>query len=101
MFKNIFSGNQKLNGLFAVSPVLEKEVEEWVVNSLKVKMIRKLENLLEDEGKQNARKVFLVPIFSLEKLIRHVSETAPEMKTLFYKELVQALEDVEVRFSPR
>lgn len=95
---SLFTDNNKLNSLLATSPILEKEIEEWVVNSLKVKMIKKLDNLLEEEGKQNARKVFLVPIFSLERLIKHVNESAPEMKTYFYKELSQLIEEVQDRF---
>lgn len=71
------------------------EAEAWVVNTLKVKMIKKLDNLLTDEGKLNARKLFLVPIFSIRELSKQVEEKAPELKTFYFKELLETVKDAE------
>lgn len=62
-------------------------VEEWVVNSVKVKMIRKLDVLVDTAGKINSRKLFLVPLFTIDQLCNRVDGVAPELRTLFYKEL--------------
>lgn len=71
------------------------EVESFVVNSLKVKMIKKLDNLLEAPGQMNARKLFLVPVFTIKELTLKVEKEAPEIKTLFYKELFTVMADAE------
>lgn len=89
--------NSKLLSNSNVSSQLQKELEAFVVNSLKVKMIKKLDNLLETEGKANARKLFLVPIFDIPQMIKRVDEQAPELKTLFYKELVMTINEAEKR----
>lgn len=78
--------------------VIEREVEAWVVNSVKVNMIKKLDNLLEKEGQINSRQLFLVPLFTIPELIKRVEENAPEMKTLFYKELNETMREMEKRF---
>ncbi len=80
------------------SPI-DREVEVWVVNSVKVSIIKKLDSLLESEGKLNARKLFLTPEFTISGLKKRVEEQAPEMKTLFFRELFAAVEEVEKRFS--
>ncbi len=76
---------------------IAREVETWVVNSVKVKMITKMDSLLETEGKMNVRKLFLVPIFNIEEMAKRVQEQAPELKTLFYKELLVTLSEAEQR----
>ena len=78
--------------------ILEQELEAWVVNSVKVNMIRKLDNLLETEGKVNSRQLFLVPVFSITELTKRVEKTAPELKTLFYRELTDTIEASEKKF---
>ena len=86
--------NKSLFGQLSLStPSLKKEVEAWVVNTLKVKMIRKLDNLLERQGKANARKLFLVSLFTVSELGKRVEEPALEIKTMFNKELVKTLEE--------
>lgn len=72
-----------------------KDLETWVVNSVKVKMVTKMDNYLEREGRINLRKLFLVPIFSISELEKRVKETAPEMKTVFYKELSETIAGIE------
>ena len=84
--------------LASLSPALRLEVESWVVNSVKVKMIKKLDNLLEDEGRANARKLFLVPVFTISQMTKRIEESAPEMKTFFYQELLSTLSEVQVKF---
>ncbi|MBI4990699.1 hypothetical protein HZB96_01240 [Candidatus Gottesmanbacteria bacterium] len=84
------------NDIFSsLSPSIKKDVESWVVNSLKVKMIKKLDNLLEVEGRVNARKLFLVPVFTIAELSKRVNESAPEIKTFFYKELITTIDEAE------
>lgn len=85
------------NILSKLNPQIAREVETWIVNSVKVKMIKKMDNLLETEGKVNARKLFLVPIFNIEEMAKRVQEQAPEMKTMFYKELSRIMGEAEKR----
>lgn len=73
---------------------LQREMEAWVVNTLKVKMIRKLDRLLLKEGKINSRKLFLVPIFSITDLFKRIETQAPEIKTMFFKELAQTMDEM-------
>jgi hypothetical protein len=77
------------------SPLLARELEAWVVNSVKVKMIKKYESLLEFDGRQNLRKLFLVPVFKISELNKRVEETAPEMKTLYFRELSAIMNEAE------
>ncbi|MBI2616548.1 hypothetical protein HYW55_00240 [Candidatus Gottesmanbacteria bacterium] len=73
---------------FSQLPASQKiAIEEWVVNSVKVKMIRKLDTLVDTTGQVNSRKLFLVPLFSIRDLMKRVDEIAPELRTFFYKEL--------------
>lgn len=88
--------SSKLNSL---TPLIQREVEVWVVNSVKVAMIKKLDTLLEGEGRLNARKLFLTPEFTISGLKKRVDEQAPEMKTLFFRELTSACEEVEKRLT--
>ena len=91
-------GKTLFSQLSFMTPSLQKEVESWVVNTLKVKMIKKLDNLLEKEGKVNARKLFLVPLFTIDELSKRVEEQAPEMKTFFFRELINTVAELEKRF---
>lgn len=68
-----------------------------MVNSVKVKIITQMDKLLETEGKVNVRKLFLVPIFNIEELSKRVETQAPELKTLFYKELLSTISEAEQR----
>ena len=81
----------------SLPPSLQKELEAWVVNSIKVKMIKKLDNLLETEGKVNARKLFLTPVFTILELVKKVENDAPEIKTYFFKQLSETLNEAEKR----
>lgn len=83
--------------LSTLNPKIAREVETWIVNSVKVKMIKKMDNLLETDGKVNARKLFLVPIFNIEEMAKRVQSKAPEIKTMFYKELSKLIEEAEKR----
>lgn len=83
--------------LSRLNPQIAREVETWVVNSVKVKMIKKMDTLLETEGKVNVRKLFLVPIFEISQMAKRVDEQAPEIKTMFYKELLSTLSEAEQR----
>ena len=71
-----------------------KDLETWVVNSLKVKMLTKFDQYLEHEGRINLRKLFLVPIFTIIEMEKRVKDTAPEMKTVFFKELSNIIESI-------
>lgn len=70
-------------------------IEEWVVNSAKVKMIKKLDDVLDERGKMNCRKLFLVPVFTIRELMNQVDERAPELRTFFYKELIPIVQSAE------
>lgn len=85
--------------LAALNPTQVKDIESWIVNSVKVKMIRKLDNILEPEGRINARKLFLSPVFSISEIVKRVETTAPEMTTFFYKELISTVDEAEKKLS--
>lgn len=76
----------------------DPDIEIWIVNTIKVRMVTKLEKYLEFQGRENLRKLFLVPVFSLGELIKRVEERGPEIKTLFYKELDEVITQAESRF---
>lgn len=94
-----FMNKQPDSVLNRLNPVIRQEVETWIVNSVKVKMIKKMDNLLETEGKVNARKLFLVPIFNIEELSKRVEQQAPELKTMFYKELLLTISEAGKRLT--
>lgn len=83
--------------LSRLNPQISREVETWIVNSVKVKMIERMDKLLETDGKVNARKLFLVPVFNISELTKRVEEQAPELKTIFYKELMATVGEAEKR----
>ena len=76
-----------------------KEVEEFVVNSVKINLIRKFENILETPGKSNLRQLFLVPLFTVSEMTDRVSKNAPQLLTVYYKELFAALDDAGTKLS--
>ena len=88
-----------LEKLSSLPPSFVQEVEAYVVNSVKVNLIKKCDALLEKEGRLNLRKLFLVPVFTISELTRRIEETAPEMKTFFYKELIAMVKETEKKFS--
>lgn len=85
----------KLISVFSVSPLVKRELEALVVNNVKIKMLKKLEGFLEKEGQQNLKELLLVPIFELEEMMKRVEETAPEIRTIFYKELMNTIFEME------
>jgi len=92
-------GNTLFKQLRNVSPSERKDLEAWVVNKVKVEMIRKLDNILAEAGRVNARKLFLVPLFQIKELTDRVEELAPEMKTLYFKELIETVAEAEKRLN--
>lgn len=76
----------------------KQDLEAWVVNTVKVKLIKKLDSCLDNRGKMNLRKLFLVPVFAVADLEKRVLENGPEMRTVFYKELFEALAELESQF---
>ena len=78
---------------------MQEEVEVLMVNMLKLRMIRKLETHLTREGQDKVWNVFLVPIYSLRDLTEYIEIRAPELKTIYYKELHKVVSETEKRFS--
>lgn len=76
-----------------------REVEEWIVNTVKIKLVRKFEAILEMEGKSNMRKLFLVPVFKITEMTERIKTTAPELLTVYFKELIGAIEEAGQRLS--
>jgi hypothetical protein len=85
--------------LKSTNPTHGREVESWVVNTLKVRIIKNLDGKFETEGRLNLRRLFLVPIFDIRELTKKVEEEAPEMKTYYFKELFDVLASAERQFS--
>lgn len=81
-----YSG-KKFDKLLFDTNTQDPDYEAWIVNTLKVRLLSKLENLLESEGRDNARRLLLVPVFTISELVNRVREIAPELTTLFYLEL--------------
>ncbi len=98
MLSSIFSDSLS-SKLALLNPSKQKEIESWIVNSVKIKMIRILDEMLEEEGKINARKLFLTPVFSISEIVERVENTAPEMTTFFYKELIATVDEAEKKLS--
>jgi hypothetical protein len=71
------------------------DIEAWVVNSVKINMISKMDRQLEGEGKTNLKRLFLVPLFNISELEKRVKEQAPEIATIFYRELMDVVEKAE------
>ena len=86
---------KKLFFTSSVSPLMKRELEALVVNNVKIKMLKMLEGFLEKDGQNNLREVCPVPVFEVEEIIKRVEATAPELRTIFYKELMTVLSEVE------
>lgn len=76
----------------------QREVEVWVVNSVKLNLLKNLDSILDGDGKRNLRDLFLVPLFTIQELSQRVYEIAPELKTLYIKELVTQISKAEMKF---
>jgi hypothetical protein len=74
------------------------ELEAWVVNTVKINLLTKLESRLEGNGLNNLRKLVLVPIFEVDKMFQRIELMAPELKTIFFKELTDTLKVAEKKF---
>lgn len=85
----------KLASLSENAPALKTDLEAWVVNSVKVKMLEKYSRHFEADGVKNLRELFLTPIFEINGLVKRVSETGGELKTVFYRELINTLDEIE------
>lgn len=86
---------QKLQTIAQTSPELKGRFEAWVVNTTKVKLLEKYAHLMEQEGKDNLRKLLLVPLVEIKEFVQRIEESAPELRTLFYRELTDALSNLE------
>lgn len=80
-------------------PMRNGDVEAWVVNTLKIRMIVQLDDLLVGDGKKNARTLLLVPVFTIAALVARVREYAPEMQVFLFRELGKTIEEAHKRFS--
>jgi hypothetical protein len=92
---NNMTSDYLLSKLDKVTPSQKMNIEAWVVNSVKLNMIVKMDKMLERQGRENLRKLFLVPIFSISEIEKRVKEHAPELKTIFYKELSKTITHIE------
>lgn len=89
---------EKLKEELAHLPLSQRsEIESWIVNNLKVKILRKFESYFDQEGVKNLKELLLVPLFTVSDLSERVKTLAPELKTLYFKELVSAFEEAEER----
>lgn len=90
----------QLEGKFAdLPPLAAAEVESYVVNQVKVNLLKMCDSMLDGKGKQNLRELLLVPIFSIPEMTKRVKERAPEMHTLFFHELVRAVDETEKKLT--
>lgn len=94
MNNNLIVG-EKLAALQVTSPALKTDLEAWVVNSVKVKMLEKYSRHFETDGVKNLRELFLAPIFEIPELADRVNGQGVELRTLFYKELMECLAEIE------
>ena len=79
--------------LNSLTPTVRRDIESWIVNTVKIKLIRKFEEILETPGKSNLRQLLIVPIFTISELTSRVASNAPELLTVYYKELFAALDE--------
>ena len=88
---------QKQLDLNRLKPAARRDIESWIVNTVKIKLIRKFEQVLETPGRSNLRTLLLVPMFTIAELSGRVKEYAPELLTIYYKELFAALDEAGKR----
>ena len=98
-FINMNNQNKLQLDLNSIHPTQRKEIEELVVNTVKTKIIKKFEAILEMEGKSNIRKLFLAPVFTIVELNQRVQKQAPELLTVYFKELFTALDEAGQKLS--
>ena len=89
----------KITDLSQLTPVKRRDIESLIVNTVKVKLIGKFEEILETPGKSNLRELLIVPIFSIEELTQRVKSNAPELLTVYYKELFAVIDEVGAKIS--
>ena len=96
---NLIVGEKLQQQLSHLSPVAQRDIESWVVNTVKIRILKKFEGFLEAEGMKNLRNLLLSPVFSLKELSGRIKEQAPEITTLYFKELFKAMDEVEGKLS--
>ena len=79
--------------LSELSSKAHSDVESWIVNTVKIKLIKKFEAALETPGRSNLRELLLVPLFTVKELTGRVKEFAPELLTVYFKELFAAVDE--------
>lgn len=84
-------GNKQLD-LSQLRRDVRSDVESWIINTVKIKLIRKFEAILETPGKSNLRQLLIVPIFTIGEMTGRIREFAPELLTVYYKELFAAMD---------
>lgn len=84
--------------LSKLPPSLAFEVESFVINSVKVSLIKKCDSFLDVQGKANIRKLLLVPIFSIPDFTKRVKELAPELHTMYFHELAKIVSEAEKKW---
>ncbi|KKS95404.1 MAG: hypothetical protein UV73_C0018G0017 [Candidatus Gottesmanbacteria bacterium GW2011_GWA2_43_14] len=97
---NLLAGEKLQKQLSLLTPHARRDVESWVVNTVKIKVLKKFEEYLELDGLKNLRMLLLAPVFTIKELTDRVKEQAPEIATLYFKELFQAMDEVEGKLSP-
>ena len=99
MAKDVSSGEKLQAQLNLMSETKKRDLESFIVNTVKIKLIKRFEEILEIEGKSNLRQLLLVPVFSISELSRRIAEKAPELTTLYYKELFAAFDEAGNRWT--
>ncbi|OGG02946.1 hypothetical protein A2W14_02090 [Candidatus Gottesmanbacteria bacterium RBG_16_37_8] len=93
MRNNITPGEKLQTELTLMSPVKRRDLESFIVNTVKIKLIKRFEEILENDGRSNLRQLLLVPVFSISELGKRITDNAPELTTLYYKELFAAFDE--------
>lgn len=93
------NNGQKQLDLNQLTPAARKDIESWIVNTVKLKLIKNFEAILETPGRSNLRQLFLVPIFTINELTERVKDNAPELLTVYFKTLFSALDEAGHKLS--
>ena len=96
--QSLVIGEKFMKDISNISPSAKRDMESYVVNSLKVKIIKNLDNILEFEGKRNLRRLFLSPVFTVNELTKRVKDIAPEMMTYYFRELILIFDEAESKY---
>ena len=99
MAKDLSAGEKLQAELSLMSAHKRRDLESFIVNTVKIKLIKRIEEILETEGKSNLRQLLLVPVFSISELSQRIASNAPELSTLFYKELFAAFDEAGSKWS--